>query len=132
MRTWRGLDRTVGEARASAGAEREELLHEVRKEAKRSRYAAEAVVPAFGAPAQRYARAVKKAQTSLGELQDGVAARQVLVELAGRGDLDDATRFTLGRLHGLEQARADAAAARWPQVRARAADRRLRRWLRGS
>ena len=35
----------------------------------------------------------------------------------------------LGRLHALEQVRAEAAVDRWPQARAAVSRRRLRRWL---
>jgi hypothetical protein len=37
--------------------------------------------------------------------------------------------FTFGRLHGLEQARAAAAGAGWPKLRAEVSAPKLRRWL---
>jgi len=55
-RTWRRIDRSM--TRAQRGAQDpggDELLHQVRKDAKRMRYAAEAVQPVFGRPAGRFA-----------------------------------------------------------------------------
>ena len=129
-RTWRRLDRTMTAAeRVPEGPERERLLHEVRKDAKRSRYAAEAVRPVVGRDARRYAAAVEALQESLGDLQDGVVTKQVLRELGADGS---AAGFVFGRLHALEQVRADAAVARWPKARAAVSRRRLRRWFAGA
>ena len=49
-------------------------LHAVRIRAKRCRYAAEATIPVFGTPAQRFARAIADVQDVLGEHQDAVVA----------------------------------------------------------
>ena len=131
-RTWRRLDRRMAAAeQAPRGAEQDELLHEVRKDAKRSRYAAEAVQPVFGGPAARYAAAVTELQESLGDFQDGVVTRAVLRELGARGHLAGQNGFTFGRLHALEQVKAEAAVAAWPQARAAVSKRRLRRWFEG-
>ena len=129
-RTWRRLDRAMRAAeRAPRGPEKDERLHEVRKQAKRSRYAAEAVVPVFGGPARRYAEGVAALQESLGDFQDGVVTRAVLRALVAEQELAGADGFTLGRLHALEQVRAEAAVDRWPEARAAVSRRRLRRWL---
>ena len=131
-RTWRRLDRRMAAAQEAArGAAQDELLHEVRKDAKRSRYAAEAVQPVFGEPAARYAAAVTELQESLGDFQDGVVTREVLRELGARGHLAGQNGFTFGRLHALEQVKAEAAVAAWPQARAAVSRRRLRRWFDG-
>ena len=131
-RTWRRLDRRMAAAQdAARGAEQDELLHEVRKDAKRSRYAAEAVQPVFGDPAARYAAAVTELQESLGDFQDGVVTREVLRELGARGHLAGQNGFTFGRLHALEQVKAEAAVAAWPQARAAVSRRRFRRWFDG-
>ena len=125
-RTWRRLDKTmIAAERAPRGAEKDALLHEVRKDAKRTRYAAEAVVPVFRS-ARRYAKGIAELQESLGDFQDGVVTRTVLREL---GELGDGAGFTFGRLHALEQVRAEAAVDRWPHARAVVSRRRLRRWL---
>ena len=129
-RTWRRLDRTMSAAeRAPRGPAKDELLHEVRKQAKRTRYAAEAVQPVVGRDARRYAAAVEELQESLGDFQDGVVSRQVLRELGALGHRSGENGFTFGRLHALEQVRAEAAVERWPQARAAVSRRRLRRWF---
>lgn len=129
-RTWRRLDRTLSAAvRASSGPKQDELLHEVRKDAKRSRYAAEAAQPVVGRDARRYAAAIAALQESLGDFQDGVVTREVLRELGAQGHLAGENGFTFGRLHALEQVRAEAAVAHWPQARAAVSRRRLRRWF---
>nr|WP_276610781.1 CYTH and CHAD domain-containing protein [Kineococcus siccus] len=111
------------------GAERDELLHEARKAAKRVRYAAEAVASVFGKDATRFARAVTDLQEVLGEHQDSVVARQELRALAG-GDVSPAVAFAYGRLFAQEQGHAAASeedlADAWDALRAK----RLHRWLR--
>ena len=76
-------------------------LHEVRKSAKRLRYAAEAAAVIFGKQATTLARAAEEIQESLGDHHDSVVTRDRLRELAdtrrGKG------AFTYGRLHALEQ-----------------------------
>jgi CHAD domain-containing protein len=77
-------------------------LHEVRKSAKRLRYAAEAAAPIFGKRATTLARAAEEIQESLGDHHDSVVTQELLRELAAshRGK----SAFTYGRLHALEQA----------------------------
>ena len=129
-RTWTRLDTTMRQAeRSPAGPAQDELLHDARKLAKACRYAAEAVAPAFGRKATRFAAAMTALQEVLGEFQDGVVTRAVLRELGAASSKSGENGFTFGRLHGLEQARADATAAGWPQARARVSRPRLRRWL---
>ena len=129
-RAWRRLDRAMKAAeRAEPGEQQDFLLHEARKDAKRARYVAEAVTPVFGAPARTYAKAVAALQEVLGEHQDGVVTREVLRELGVQAHLAGENGFTFGRLHAVEQARAEAAAARWPEVRAAVSERGLRRWF---
>lgn len=79
----------------------EAALHEVRKSAKRLRYAAEAAAPIFGKRATTLARAAEEIQESLGDHHDSVVTRELLRELAAnhRGK----SAFTYGRLHALEQ-----------------------------
>ena len=76
-------------------------LHEVRKSAKRLRYAAEAAAPILGKRATTLARAAEEIQESLGDHHDSVVTRDRLRELAAshRGKAG----FTYGRLHALEQ-----------------------------
>jgi len=129
-RTWRRIDRSM--TRAQQGAQEpggDELLHQVRKDAKRMRYAAEAVQPVFGRPAARFASELEQLQESLGDFHDGVAAGLVLRELGARGHREGENGFTFGRLHALEQTRAELAIQRWPEARTAVSGRRLRRWF---
>lgn len=129
-KTWKRLDRTLREAeRAEPGSAQDLLLHEARKDAKAARYAAESVVPVFGGDAKRLATAMEDLQEVLGEHQDGVVTREVLRQLGAGATRSGENGFTFGRLHALEQARAEAADVRWPRVRKRISRPRLRRWL---
>lgn len=82
-------------------------LHDVRKAAKRFRYAAETVEPVVGKPARRAARAAQHLTAHLGERQDTVASRAQLVALAEAAAADGEPMFTYGRLHAREERRAD-------------------------
>jgi CHAD domain-containing protein len=103
-RTYRRVERHVDEARAAEGEHRGELFHEVRKSAKRARYAGDAASGVLAEEARRYAKAMKAVQEVLGNHQDGVVARRELRALAVAAHLDGQNAFTYGRLHGLEQA----------------------------
>jgi CHAD domain-containing protein len=103
-RTYRRVKRHVHEARAAEGEHRGELFHEVRKSAKRARYAGDASSAVLGDEARNYAKAMKAVQELLGDYQDGVVARQELRALAVAAHLDGQNAFTFGRLHALEQA----------------------------
>jgi len=129
-RTHRDLAGLVQRAAAAGrGEERDLLLHEARKAAKRVRYAAEAVTSVFGKDAKRFARAVTQLQEVLGEHQDSVVTRERLRDLAA-GDVSPALAFAYGRLFEQEQVRAaageEAVADAWEAVQAK----RLHRWLR--
>jgi CHAD domain-containing protein len=69
-------------------------LHEVRKKAKRARYAAEAVRPVAGKGLRRWQQEVKTVQRTLGAHHDSVVAREVL-----RGLADTPAAFTFGVLY---------------------------------
>ncbi|GAB3273106.1 CYTH and CHAD domain-containing protein [Sinomonas notoginsengisoli] len=88
-------------------------LHEVRKSAKRLRYAAEAAASVHGKRAKRLARAAEQIQETLGELQDSVLSRGLLRELAVQAYAEGGNAFSFGRLHALEQTRADEARAQF-------------------
>lgn len=112
----------------ASGAERDRALHEARKAAKRARYAAEAAAGRLGAPAERYAAAMEAVQEALGEHQDTVVARARLRDIGMRAHLAGENAFTWGLLHGLEQARADAAERAFDEAWAQASRKRLRRF----
>ncbi len=86
--------------RAAAGPGRDEALHRARKSARRARYAAEAIAPAAGAKATRFARRMKKIQSVLGEHQDSVIARAVARDLGISAHLAGENAFSYGLLYG--------------------------------
>ncbi|ANZ35589.1 CHAD domain containing protein [Lentzea guizhouensis] len=83
---------------ALATPDSDEPLHEARKAGKRLRYSAEVAEPALGKHATHLRKRAKDVQTLLGDHQDSVVARPVLLEL-GRGDENG---FTFGLLYGKE------------------------------
>ncbi|MEU6590992.1 CYTH and CHAD domain-containing protein [Streptomyces sp. NPDC046881] len=103
------------------GQDRDLALHEARKKAKRTRYAAEAGTPALGAPARALTGAMKSLTTLLGDHQDSVMARRTLQELAAVAHAAGESAFTYGVLYGREEARAAALEAelpgRWKKIR---------------
>ncbi len=125
----RGLPREVGrslrrwhrevDALESAGdedtaghgqSERDLHLHEVRKAAKRVRYAGEAVEPVIGRPAERLAERMENLQEVLGLHQDGIVTGHVIARLADDARAAGEDTFTYGRLHAAEQQRSERAA----------------------
>ncbi len=104
-------------------------LHEVRKAAKRVRYAGEAAVPTVGRRAERFVAAVTELQKALGVHQDTVVLRGVLRRIAGQAFLAGENGFTFGLLHAQEQARADRAERDFHRAWQAAQQRRVTRWL---
>jgi CHAD domain-containing protein len=127
----RQVTRAVRRAQEAQPEHRDEELHEARKLAKQLRYACEAVQPVFGKKALRLAAAATSLQEVLGEHQDSVVTRDVLRQLGAGSNRAGQNGFTFGRLHGLEEARADARTEQWQEVWQQASKRRLRRWLPG-
>jgi len=129
-RDWKRLRRAVRQAdRADDVEARDPALHEARKKAKRLRYAAESAVPVFTDDAARLASAAKAVQEALGDHQDTVVARARLRSIAMTAHLSGENAFTFGRLHALEQWRADRAEREFDEAWRRLSRRRLRRWL---
>ncbi|MFQ3558041.1 CYTH and CHAD domain-containing protein [Streptomyces gramineus] len=98
------------------GHERDLGLHEARKKAKRTRYAAEAARPAVGRPAKALVASMKSLQSLLGEHQDSVMARQTLRELSAVAHAAGESAFTYGLLYGREERRAAEVEARTPRA----------------
>lgn len=71
-------------------------LHAVRILAKRLRYATEAVAPAAGKPARKFAKKASRIQDALGELNDAAVAREWL--MAAAAQLDGSAGFAAGQL----------------------------------
>ena len=96
-----------------------EELHRIRIHAKRTRYAAEALIPVVRKDARRLAAAATDLQDVLGEHQDAIVMRTWLRgQATGRG-VDRAVAFSAGEIAGLER-----------QTIARARDRWRKRWKR--
>ena len=93
----------------------DEWLHEIRKAAKRVRYAAELAEPVLGRPARELAAAAEELQESLGDHQDSVVTRSTLLRIAARMRADGLDTFTVGRVHALQQVRAVQARTRFEQ-----------------
>ena len=106
------------------GPERDEHLHEMRKAAKRLRYAAELAAPALGRKAKRLVKQVKAVQLLLGEHQDSVVARGLLRELGAAAPAEGGNGFAFGWLWRDEQAGAERVEAEldaaWAKLRRRA------------
>ncbi|MFD8811605.1 CHAD domain-containing protein [Streptomyces sp. NPDC059627] len=104
------------------GHDRDLGLHEARKKAKRTRYAAETAGPALGKPAKTMVKSMKSLQTMLGEHQDSVMARETLRELSAVAHAAGESTFTYGLLYGHEEQRAAAVEAgvpeAWEKIRA--------------
>ena len=128
----RRVRRAVREARrADPGTAHDQALHEVRKKAKRLRYAGESASPVLGKRARRLAMRAKALQDSLGAHQDTVACRTWLEDLARRSADDPEVAFGAGRLHARAEQRAHAAEEDYEDAWARLPHRHVDRWVRG-
>ncbi|MFH5878731.1 CHAD domain-containing protein [Arthrobacter sp. NA-172] len=107
------LRRSQKAAAGSTGVEHDTALHQVRKDAKRLRHAAEALQDVHGKPAVRLAKDAQKIQKILGEHQDSAIARSVLLRLATDTDRD---KPAFGRLLAAEEQRATDSEARYVKL----------------
>ncbi len=129
-RSFAGVRSLVEEADGKpASPEREELLHDARKAAKRARYAGESVSAVFGDDALAFAAAMEGVQEALGEYQDSVLTRKRLLELALHTSSTSAA-FLYGRLHALEGARAELSQQHFAAAWKAAGRKSVHRWLR--
>ncbi len=117
--------------RKPPGTAHDQALHEVRKKAKRLRYAAESASPVLGKRARRLATRAEALQESLGAHQDTVACRAWLEGLAGRSTGDPAVAFGAGRLHARAEQRARSAEEDYEQAWQRLPHQHVGRWVRG-
>lgn len=127
----RRLRRAVRQiARSADPQQHDAALHEARKKAKRLRYAAESAVPVLGKPAKTLAASAKTVQQALGEHQDSVVSRHRLRDYGVRAHARGENGFTFGRLHALEQARADGAERDFDLAWQARPGNTVRRWAR--
>ncbi|AKK11540.1 CYTH and CHAD domain-containing protein [Corynebacterium uterequi] len=84
--------------------EREDYYHDMRKAAKKLRYAAEAVGSATGLKTKRIVKACKTMQTVLGDFQDSVTSRTKLERMAHTARRHQHDTFSLGLLYQRERA----------------------------
>jgi CHAD domain-containing protein len=123
---WKKLLRLVGRLGDNPT---DEDLHAVRIASKRARYAAEAVAPVAGKPAERFAEAVAALQSSLGDYNDTVVARQWLGEVSSR--LGAGSAFYAGVLTERERLLGEEALATWRGAWKRLDRKKLHGWLDG-
>lgn len=121
------VDRAARAAEGSLNAGGPEL-HEVRKAAKRARYAAEVAGPSVGAAAHALARRMEELQELLGTHQDSLMARALLQDLADR--LSERGAFALGLLTGVEHASDESVLAAYGVALAAASTDEVRGWTR--
>lgn len=121
--SWRRVRRLAAAAEADPGR-----LHEVRKAAKRARYAAESVAHVFGAPAGAFAAEMETVQETLGAHQDSVVSRDWLRQQAVRAYAAGENAFSYGRLHALEGCRGERAVVEYRQHWERLSGPRTGRW----
>jgi CHAD domain-containing protein len=107
----------------------DEALHDVRKAAKRVRYAAEVAMPAVGKPANRTRKRARTVTKILGDHQDSVVVRPVVRELGAQAHAAGENGFTFGLLHERQRIRADEAEERFGDAWARLGAKKHRRWL---
>jgi CHAD domain-containing protein len=112
VRPWRRLAKAI---RRLDPAPEDAELHAVRIRVKRVRYAAEALAPAFGKRADRFARAAKTLQEVLGDHQDAVISAAWLTEHGGGAD-DAAVAFAAGRLAEHEARDRRRSRKAWPRA----------------
>lgn len=116
----RRVDEIVSMAKGATAAieakERNEQLHELRKEAKRVRYAVTAVRDAtgldLGSDVTERVRIAKKLQRALGDHHDSVMLQRLLLRAARRARKKDENAFGYGILYAREAAVQDKAVAK--------------------
>jgi CHAD domain-containing protein len=121
---WKRLRKAVRDAGDDPA---DDQLHQIRIRAKRARYAAEAVEPAIGKPAEDFADAVADLQSVLGDHQDAVVGEAWLRQAAASARRDVA--LVAGLLIAAERASAAATREQWRSVWKAANRKQLRAWL---
>jgi CHAD domain-containing protein len=121
---WRKLRKAVKQA---GDDPTDDELHQIRIRAKRARYAAEAVEPVIGRPAERFADATADLQEVLGDHHDAVVGEDWLRQAAASARRDVA--LVAGLLIAAERASAASSRDGWRPVWKALNRKRLRAWL---
>jgi len=111
------------------GPQRDAALHEVRKAAKRARYAAEVAGLHYGKKARRSARGYKEVQSLLGDHHDAIIGAGALRELALRAYAEGENTFTYGLLHQRDLDEAARLALQVPRAWKRASRSKRTAWM---
>ena len=118
---WKRVEKAVKRADGADEADRPDLLHQVRKKAKRARYTAEALEPVLGADAADTAKDATKVQHSLGDHHDALVAMQHVLRLTDIAQEEGSVTFTFGvmfaRLEAEVAQHDDGFRRTWKQVR---------------
>jgi CHAD domain-containing protein len=131
-RDWKRSRKRISSVDEADSADaRDHALHEVRKAAKRLRYGADSAEPVLGARASELSSMAEDVQDVLGEHQDTIMSRPVLRTLGVQAHLAGENGFTFGRLHALEEARAEQLRGRYEEVLTVFPDQKVKAWLRG-
>jgi CHAD domain-containing protein len=120
------LEQIAGKVRKLGDDPTDDALHDVRRAAKRARYAAELAERMRGRPATRFVAAAKKLQDVLGEHQDGAVAEGVLDALAA--DADGRAVYVAGMLAERQRERRRDARAAFPRAWRRLRKRGRKAW----
>jgi CHAD domain-containing protein len=132
-REWvRLMKRAKRAEQARAPAEHDAALHEVRKAAKRLRYAAESAVPVLGDRAATLAAHCEVIQDALGDHHDSVVTRQVLDKVHTRAGNATDSRSVFKNLHVREAHHAQTHEREYATALAELPQQHRRRWLLGS
>lgn len=132
LRDWSRLRARLERAAGTpAGPGRDAALHDVRKAAKRLRYAAEAAAGVLGPHAVRLAEASEAVQEALGEHHDSVVARDLLRDLVAPAEEEPDGSAVFDRLHEREAACASAAERAFLEAWAELPRKHRARWLSG-
>jgi CHAD domain-containing protein len=108
------MRREIRKVKRMRKEDHETVLHQVRKDAKRLRHVAESVGPVYGKPAAKVAKSAHRLQKILGDFQDGVIARDLMVELAAAPELPETVASGYISLHTRQvQLAAEAEAKFW-------------------
>jgi CHAD domain-containing protein len=122
--TWKHLRRSVEQL---SDPPRPDELHQVRIRAKRCRYASEAVAPAVGKEASKFASAVADLQGVLGDHHDAYVADAWLREASTV--VDPAQVLAAGELISLQMLDAARLEREWQSVWKKASKKSLRGWF---